>query len=94
MRRIVSVGVFAFLVFTMLFGSEVLADRYLQFLLRGNYHLAYEMQSLRAKTLYTVENMSQEFQQLTEEYGEYLFIFSTETSEIRGFTVFIFHAQF
>jgi len=94
LRRIVSVGVFAFLVFTMLFGSEVLADRYLQFLLRGNYHLAYEMQSLRAKTLYTVENMSQEFQQLAEEYGEYLFIFSTETSEIRGFTVFIFHAQF
>jgi dienelactone hydrolase len=94
LRKIVSVGVFAILVLTMLFGSEVLADRYLQFLLRGNYHLAYEMQSLRARTLYTVENMSQEFQQLSEEYGAYLFIFSTETSEIRGFTVFIFHAQF
>lgn len=94
LKRIFSIGAFIFLIIVTLFGSEILADRYLQLLLRGNYHLAYEMQSVRARTLYTVDNMVQEFQQLEEEYGNYLFIFSTETSELRGYTVYIFHAQF
>ncbi|PXF33981.1 dipeptidyl aminopeptidase [Mesotoga sp. SC_NapDC] len=94
MKRIISLGIAAFLAFTLLLGSEVLADRYLQLLLRGNYYLAYEMQSVRAKGLYNVEEMEREFQQLRDEYGNYLFVFSTERSEIRGFTVFIFHAQF
>lgn len=72
MRRIISLGIAAFLAFTLLLGSEVLADRYLQLLLRGNYYLAYEMQSVRAKGLYNVEEMEREFQQLRDEYGNYL----------------------
>lgn len=75
-------------------GSEVLANRYLQLFLRGSFYLAHEMQSVRAKRDYTVDDMREEIQRLRENYGNYLFVFSTETSEIRGYTVYIFHAQF
>lgn len=74
--------------------SEALADRYLQLFMRGSFYLAYEMQSVEAKKRYTVEDMGRTMEELRNSYGNYLFIFSTETSELRGYTVYIFHAQF
>jgi dienelactone hydrolase len=74
--------------------SEALAERYLQLFLRGSFYLANEMQSVKARKDYTVDDMQKELERLRENYGNYLFIFSTETSEIRGYTVYIFHSQF